>query len=171
MRLKYAYMHMYVPSLYRTRIYPHIHIRIHIHIHIHMHTLVHIQGVNLSHNNIVSNLKGIQTMMAHDMDKENTSLCFLPWSHVFGLVCLYVFCMYVCMCACMYVYMYVCMYVCLYACMYAFMFVCMYKCTNVYICRYAIIKSHQISSIFYQYVHCYMRITACSLRMWPHPPP
>ena len=42
--------------------------------------------MNLSHKNIVSNLYGLRNLMSHDASKANVSLCFLPWSHVFGLV-------------------------------------------------------------------------------------
>jgi long-subunit acyl-CoA synthetase (AMP-forming) len=44
------------------------------------------QGVNLTHKNLVSNIYGLKNLMSHDASKANVSLCFLPWSHVFGLV-------------------------------------------------------------------------------------
>eukprot|EP00602_Paraphysomonas_sp_CaronLab_P006947 CAMPEP_0185024962 /NCGR_PEP_ID=MMETSP1103-20130426/8109_1 /TAXON_ID=36769 /ORGANISM="Paraphysomonas bandaiensis, Strain Caron Lab Isolate" /LENGTH=588 /DNA_ID=CAMNT_0027558063 /DNA_START=257 /DNA_END=2023 /DNA_ORIENTATION=+ len=45
------------------------------------------KGVNLSHHNIVSNLYGLKHLQAHNLEKQNVSLCFLPWSHVYGLTC------------------------------------------------------------------------------------
>lgn len=42
------------------------------------------KGVLLSHHNLISNLYGTKDMWQHELNKENVSLAFLPWAHVFG---------------------------------------------------------------------------------------
>jgi long-chain acyl-CoA synthetase len=41
------------------------------------------KGVELSHNNIVSNLRGLKDLWRDGLD-NHVSLAFLPWAHVFG---------------------------------------------------------------------------------------
>ena len=44
------------------------------------------KGVELSHENIVSNVKGCRDAWKNEMHYQHTSLAFLPWAHVFGQV-------------------------------------------------------------------------------------
>ena len=41
------------------------------------------KGVELSHDNVVANLRGLDFQWQNELE-DNTSLAFLPWSHVFG---------------------------------------------------------------------------------------
>jgi long-chain acyl-CoA synthetase len=43
------------------------------------------KGVSLSHDNLISNLKGLRQMLTDEL-YHHTSLAFLPWAHVFGQV-------------------------------------------------------------------------------------
>jgi long-chain acyl-CoA synthetase len=42
------------------------------------------KGVCLSHNNLISDVKGVRTIMNEHLSHQ-TSLAFLPWAHVYGL--------------------------------------------------------------------------------------
>lgn len=44
------------------------------------------KGVELSHTNIVSNIAALDYLWDREMEKDHTSVCFLPWAHVFGQV-------------------------------------------------------------------------------------
>jgi long-chain acyl-CoA synthetase len=44
------------------------------------------KGVELTHSNLVSNMKGINKMWA-GQHSQHTSLAFLPWAHVYGQTC------------------------------------------------------------------------------------
>ena len=44
------------------------------------------KGVELSHNNVISNLKDLQVRWEDNL-QEKTSLAYLPWAHVFGQTC------------------------------------------------------------------------------------
>lgn len=46
------------------------------------------KGVELTHGNITSNLKGLRDLWGLTMPEErDQSLCFIPWSHIFGMTC------------------------------------------------------------------------------------
>lgn len=42
------------------------------------------KGVELSQNNIVSNLMALKKIWKGELNKDNVALAFLPWAHVFG---------------------------------------------------------------------------------------
>ena len=42
------------------------------------------KGVELTMNNLVSNLDALAARWEHELNTENVSLAFLPWAHVFG---------------------------------------------------------------------------------------
>lgn len=42
------------------------------------------KGVELSQNNIVSNLLALKSIWKNELNKDNVALAFLPWAHVFG---------------------------------------------------------------------------------------
>lgn len=48
------------------------------------------KGVEIMHSNMVANLKGIAETLGDAMVRDapsKTSVCYLPWSHIFGLTC------------------------------------------------------------------------------------
>ena len=48
------------------------------------------KGVKLSHSNFVANLLGIAKTFGEELVREASSkqsVCYLPWSHIFGLTC------------------------------------------------------------------------------------
>mmetsp|Transcript_5137 Transcript_5137/g.7857 ORF Transcript_5137/g.7857 Transcript_5137/m.7857 type:complete len:666 (-) Transcript_5137:128-2125(-) len=46
------------------------------------------KGVNLTHGNIVSNLLSLKELWGEEeVMKRHDTVCFIPWSHIFGLTC------------------------------------------------------------------------------------
>jgi len=44
------------------------------------------KGVQLSHDNIVSNIKAIQEMNKEQFSEKSRTMAFLPWAHIYGQV-------------------------------------------------------------------------------------